>query len=113
LLGLACRQLGDEDGARLELDAARAGYLQLGAAPDVGRIDALAGEPESKPSHGLTARELQVLRFVASGKTNKAIAGALFVSEKTIERHLSNIFNKLHVSSRTAVAAYAYEHKLL
>jgi DNA-binding NarL/FixJ family response regulator len=54
-----------------------------------------------------------VLRLVATGKTNKAIATELFVSEKTVDRHVSNIFRKLNVPSRAAATAYAYEHKLL
>jgi DNA-binding CsgD family transcriptional regulator len=113
LIGLACRALGDDDGGGLELDAARAVFDQLGAAPDLARIDALAqGVPPGHP-HGLTPRELQVLRLVATGKTNKAIAAELFVSEKTIDRHVSNIFIKLDVPSRTAATAYAYEHKLV
>jgi DNA-binding NarL/FixJ family response regulator len=63
--------------------------------------------------HGLTARELQVLRLVAAGDTNKAIASKLCLSEKTIDRHLSNIFDKLDVSSRAAATAFAYQHKLI
>ena len=113
LVGLACRALGDDDGGGLELDAARAVFEQLGAAPDLARIDALTrGAPSGHP-HGLTPRELQVLRLVAAGKTNKAIAAELFLSEKTIDRHVSNIFTKLDVPSRAAATAYAYEHKLI
>jgi len=109
LLGLACRALGDEDGAKLELSAARAAFAELGAAPDLARIDSL-GESSS---HGLTPRELQVLRLVAAGKTNKAIAAGLSLSEKTIDRHVSNIFAKLDVPSRAAATAYAYQHRLM
>ena len=113
LIGLACRALGDDDGGGLELDAARAVFEQLGAAPDLARIDALIqGAPSGHP-HGLTPRELQVLRLVAAGKTNKAIAAELFLSEKTVDRHVSNIFTKLDVPSRAAATAYAYEHKLI
>ena len=112
-IGLACRALGDDDGAGLELDAARAVFEQLGAAPDLARIDSLAKNRASARPCGLTPRELQVLRLVAAGKTNKAIAGDLFVSEKTVDRHVSNIFDKLDVPSRTAATAYAYEHKLI
>jgi DNA-binding NarL/FixJ family response regulator len=72
----------------------------------------LQRSPPDRP-HGLTARELQVLHLVAAGKTNKAIAGELFLSEKTVERHVSNIFTKLDVSSRAAATAYAYEHELI
>lgn len=112
-IGLACRALGDHDGAGLELDAARAVFEKLGAAPDLGRVASLTDDKPADRPHGLTRRELQVLRLVAAGKTNKAIAGELFVSEKTVDRHVSNIFNKLDVPSRSAATAYAYEHKLL
>jgi DNA-binding CsgD family transcriptional regulator/tetratricopeptide (TPR) repeat protein len=113
LIGLACRVLDDNEGGRLELDAARAVFEQLGAAPDLNRLDALArGAPADHP-HGLTRRELQVLRLVTAGKTNKAIAAELHLSEKTIDRHVSNIFTKLDVPSRAAATAYAYEHKLV
>ena len=105
LIGLACRALGDDDGGGLELDAARAVFEQLGAAPDLARIDSLIrGAPSGRP-HGLTPRELQVLRLVAAGKTNKAIAAELFLSEKTIDRHVSNILTKLDVPSRAAATA--------
>jgi DNA-binding CsgD family transcriptional regulator len=113
LIGLACRALGDEDGSRLELDAARAVFEALGAAPDLARIDSPAASVPSGRSHGLTRRELQVLRLVAAGKTNKAIAAELFLSEKTIDRHVSNILTKLDVPSRAAATARAYEHKLI
>ena len=113
LMGLACRALGDDDGGRLELDAARAVFAQLGAAPDLAWIDSLTQRAPSGHPQGLTPRELQVLRLVATGKTNKAIATEQCVSEKTVDRHVSNIFTKLNVSSRAAATAYAYEHKLL
>jgi DNA-binding CsgD family transcriptional regulator len=117
-LASACRALGDEDGCRMELEAARSVFSELGAAPDVARLDALAGTASagsaSAADHrGLTARELQVLRLVASGKTNKAIAAELFLSEKTVDRHVSNIFDKLDVSSRAAATAFAYENRLI
>ena len=113
LMALACRSLDDEDGVRLALDAARAEFENLGAGPDVERIDALAGTAPSRGSHGLTRRELQVLGMVATGRTTKAIASELNLSPKTIDRHLSNIFTKLDVPSRAAATAYAYEHQLL
>lgn len=113
LIGLACRALGDDDGAALELDAARTVFEQLGAAPDLARVDSLIQGAPTAHSHGLTRRELQVLRLVAAGKTNKAIAGKLCLSERTIDRHVSNIFNKLNVSSRAAATAYAYQNKLI
>jgi DNA-binding CsgD family transcriptional regulator len=113
LVGLACRQLGDEDTAEMELDAARWVFEQLGAAPDLARAQALSRATATKPAGGLTARELEVLRLVATGKTNRSIAADLFVSEKTVARHVSNIFTKLGLSSRAAATAYAYEHDLV
>jgi DNA-binding CsgD family transcriptional regulator len=115
LAGLACRKLDDREGAQLELDAAMAMLDQLGAAPELARVRALALETRFTPAapHGLTPRELEILQLVAAGKTNKVIAAELFVSDKTVERHLSNIFDKLDVSTRTAAAAYAYEHRLI
>ena len=111
-MGLACRTLGDEEAGGLELDAARAVFERLGAAPQIARLDAL-GARAVQAQHPLTARELQVLRLVAAGKTNKAIAAELLLSERTIDRHVSNIYNKLGVPSRVAATAYAYDHKLL
>jgi DNA-binding CsgD family transcriptional regulator len=112
-IGLACRVLGDHDGAALEWEAARSVFEKLGAVPDLGRLDSLTKDGPFARPHGLTRRELQVLRLIAAGKTNKAIAGELFVSEKTVDRHVSNIFTKLDVPSRSAATAYAYEHKLV
>jgi DNA-binding NarL/FixJ family response regulator len=111
LIGLAFRALGDDDSAVLELDAARSALDGLGAAPDVKRIDALTGRAVT--DHGLTARELEVLRLIAAGKTNRDIAATLVVSEHTVARHVQNIFRKLDVSSRTAAAAFAFEHELV
>jgi DNA-binding CsgD family transcriptional regulator len=113
LLGLACRALEDDDTAALELEAARGVFAQLGAAPDLVRVDSLAQSAVSVDAHGLTPRELQVLRLVAAGKTNRAIAAELVLSERTVDRHVSNIFTKLGVSSRAAATAYAYEHQLI
>jgi DNA-binding NarL/FixJ family response regulator len=113
LIGLGCRALGDEEGAALELDAARRVFAQLGAAPDLTRTAALAREKIDAASSGLSARELQVLRLVATGKTNRAIAADLLLAEKTVDRHVTNIFTKLGVSSRAAATAFAYEHRLL
>jgi DNA-binding NarL/FixJ family response regulator len=113
LIGLACRGLGDEDGAAMELDAARWTFVELGAAPDVARIDALSRTAGARAAGGLSARELEVLRLVAAGKTNRAIAADLVLSEKTVARHVSNIFAKLGVSSRAAATAHAYEHDLV
>ena len=112
LIGLACRALGDEDGAALELAAARSAFGRLGAGPDLARIRVMQSAA-SGDTHGLTQRELQVLRLVAAGETNKMIAGRLFLSEKTIDRHVSNIFTKLDVPSRAAATGFAYRHKLV
>jgi ATP/maltotriose-dependent transcriptional regulator MalT len=112
-IGLACRALGDEDAAEMELDAARWVFRQLGAAPDLERVEALSARPLGKTAGGLSAREVQVLRLVAAGLSNRAIAAELVLSEKTVARHLSNIFTKLNLSSRAAATAYAYEHDLL
>jgi ATP/maltotriose-dependent transcriptional regulator MalT len=113
LIGKACRAVGDEEGCRLESEAAKQVFRDLGAAPDLASLDAAGNRSPSPRPHGLTPRELEVLRLVASGKTNKAIAAELFLSEKTIDRHLSNIFDKLDVSSRAAATAFAYEHRLV
>jgi len=110
LTGFACRALGDDDTAALELEAARSVFEQLGAAPDLARLESTT---EPRKTHGLSAREVEVLRLVAAGKTNRQIAADLVVSEHTVARHVQNIFAKLRVSSRTAASAYAFEHDLV
>jgi DNA-binding CsgD family transcriptional regulator/tetratricopeptide (TPR) repeat protein len=109
LAGLACRQLGDGDTAEMELDAARRVFQELGAAPDLARLAKISRTAQAKAAGGLTKREVQVLALVAAGNSNRAIAAELFLSERTVERHLSNILTKLGVGSRTAAAAYAFE----
>ena len=111
LIGLACRALGDQETATLELEAARAAYAELGARSDLVRIGSAGHAPAD--AHGLTVRELEVLRLVAAGETNKAIAAELVISERTVDRHVSNIFAKLGVSSRAAATAHAYQQGLL
>lgn len=113
LIALACRQLGDGDSADMELEAARQVFRQLGAAPDLAYADGLSRTPVAKTVAGLSAREVEVLRFLATGRTNRAIADELCISEKTVARHVSNIFNKLGLSNRAAATAYAYEHHLV
>lgn len=113
LIGLACRALGDHDGANMEFDAARAVLQQLDAGPDVAQVEALMGVTAVVVHAGLTAREVQVLSAIATGKTNRAIADDLFISEKTVARHVSNIFIKLGLSSRSAATAYAYDHGIV
>ena len=110
-IGLALQRLGDADSADLEFEAARRVFRDLGAEPDLVRLDALAIAAPGRPD-GLSAREVEVLRLLAAGKTNRAIAVDLGISERTIDRHVSNIFTKLDVSSRAAATAYAYEHGL-
>jgi DNA-binding CsgD family transcriptional regulator len=112
LVAVACRALGDDDGATFELDAAREAFLELGAELDLVDLDAVAS-PRRATAHGLTARELEVLRLVAAGKTNRQIAGELVISEHTVARHLQNVFAKLGVATRTAASSFAYEHGLV
>ena len=114
LIGTACGQIGDEDGAALEFDAARRAFEVLGAIPDLLRLEELSRSSVdgADPLGVLTSREVEVIRLVASGMTNRAIARELVISEKTVARHLSNIFAKLGVSSRSGATAYAYEHGL-
>jgi DNA-binding NarL/FixJ family response regulator len=111
LVGLACRALGDEDASDLELEAACRMFDELGAQPDAARTRHLAHR-ETTGDGTLTARERQVLGLIATGKTNRAIALDLAISEKTVARHVSNIFTKLGISSRAAAAAYAFRHQL-
>ena len=105
LLASACRALGDRESADRELDAAKALFVDLGAMPDVGRLAGGEG--------GLSPRELEVLRLVATGATNKAIAARLVLSERTVDRHVSNIFLKLGVSTRAAATACAFDRQLI
>jgi DNA-binding NarL/FixJ family response regulator len=111
LLGRALRAIGDTESADRELAAARRAFVDLGAEPAVKEVDRLLART-TNPS-GLTDREVEVLRLVASGRSNAQVAAELYLSEKTVARHLSNIFPKIDVSSRTAAAAYAFEHGLV
>jgi ATP/maltotriose-dependent transcriptional regulator MalT len=113
LIGLASAALGDHDHARLELDASAWAARQLGASPDVARVESHLRPAAAPQSDGLTQREVQVLRLLAAGRSNRAIAAELVLSEKTVARHVSNIFTKLGLSSRAAATAYAYEHALV
>lgn len=112
LIALACREQENYDTADMELEAAREVFQLLGAAPDLARVEALRRKQEPEPAGPLTEREVQVLKLVAAGMTNRRIAGKLGISEKTVARHVSNIFNKLDLSSRSAATAYAYQHRL-
>ena len=111
----ACGQLGDHDTAEMELDAARQVFEQLGAAPALEQaLLELTDHAAAPPAAGgLTPREVEVLRLVATGATNREIADTLVISDKTVARHVSNMFTKLGLSSRAAATAYAYEHDLV
>jgi DNA-binding CsgD family transcriptional regulator len=113
LMAAVCERRGDQDGRRLELDAARQLFKQLNAEPCLARIAAQFERATRQPAGSLSERQAQVLRLVAAGKTNRDIAEALFITEKTVARHVSNIFDKLGVSSRTGATAWAYQHNLI
>jgi DNA-binding NarL/FixJ family response regulator len=113
LMALAHRRLGAEDAAEMELEAAEWVFDSLGAQPDVQRARGLSSRIRSSETGPLTGREVEVLRLVATGATNREVAAELFLSEKTIARHLSNIFAKLGVTSRAAATAYAFQHGLM
>lgn len=109
----ACRQLGDHDTAEMELDAARRVFEQLGAVPALEEVRALMSRAAPPTVGGLTPREVEVLRLVATGATNREIADRLVISDKTVARHVSNLFTKLGLSSRAGATAYAYEHDVV
>jgi ATP/maltotriose-dependent transcriptional regulator MalT len=113
LIARVCRQLGDDEMARMHFDAARSAFERLGAAPDVAELERLLATGSAGPFGVLTDREREVLSLVASGETNRQVATALGISEHTVARHLSNIFNKLGTTSRTAASAFAHKHKLV
>lgn len=111
-LARACEALGDRDAAQQQRTAARQELGAMGARADLARLDPRAAPP-SPAGERLTAREREVLRLLARGKTNKSIGQELHVSEKTVDRHVSNIFLKLGVATRAAATAFAYENALL
>ncbi len=113
LIGLANRALGDNEMARLELESAHDVFERLGAKPDVERVNRFIDQHASHGAGALTSREVEVLGLLATGKTNRAIAQALGISEKTVARHVANIFTKLSLSTRAAATAYAYQHNLV
>ena len=108
LVSRACAELGDDETARLEREAAQEIFERLGAAPDLARLAV-----RKTDAHGLSPRELEVLRLVAAGKTNRDVASTLVISEHTVARHLQNTFRKIGVSSRSAATAYAFENDLV
>lgn len=113
LMAQACAELADHDTANMELDAARRVFEQLGAAPALARVAELSGLPKQDAPGGLSPREVEVLRVVATGATNREVADRLIISEKTVARHVSNIFTKLGVASRAGATAYAFRHELM
>lgn len=115
LIAQACRAVGDSDTAAMELASACETFEMLGAAHDLTRARAMAREEDrsGNADADLTPREREVLRLVATGKTNRAIAAALGISEKTIARHVSNIFMKLGLANRAAATAYAYKNGIV
>ena len=112
LIARACRVLGDEESAAMEIDAAQWVFEQLGAAFDLAGLDGDAKPLARSPGASLTPREIQVLKLIAAGETNKAIAAALVISEYTVARHVQNMLQKLGCSSRSSLAAFAVEHGL-
>ena len=113
LMAAVCERRGDHEGRRLDIEAARRLLEQLNADFRLARIGGQPKRARSEPVGSLSEREAQVLRLLASGKTNRAIAEQLFISEKTVARHVSNIFDKLAVSSRSAATAWAYQRNLI
>jgi DNA-binding NarL/FixJ family response regulator len=115
LHGVAARRAGDEERALLEIAAALQVFETLGAKLDALRAAGLldASDARAEPAHGLSEREVEVLRLVAAGKTNREIAAEMVISEHTVSRHLQNIFRKLRVSTRAAATAFAFENSLV
>jgi ATP/maltotriose-dependent transcriptional regulator MalT len=113
LMAAVCERRGDQEGRRLELDAARRLFTELNAEPSLGRLADQPDRATRQQDGALSGREVQVLHLVAAGKTNREIAEALFISRKTVARHVSNIFDKLGVSSRAGATAWAYQHDLI
>jgi ATP/maltotriose-dependent transcriptional regulator MalT len=113
LIASVCKKLDDCDAANLELEMAQEVFLRLGAAPDLARLKEFSTEERGSEDSPLTDREVQILKLVATGRTNRGIATKLGISEKTVARHISNIFNKLDISSRAAATAFAYQHQLM
>jgi DNA-binding NarL/FixJ family response regulator len=112
LLSEACARVGDMEGSELERNAARSAFERLGAASDLAHLRDSGAGGGAPDDHGLTRRELEVLGWLATGRTNRAIAETLSISEKTVARHVANIYAKLGLSTRAAATAYAYEHGL-
>ena len=112
-IGRACRALADQDGARLQFSAARETFERLGARPDLAQLDRVVASVDAEAGHGLTQREIEVLRLIARGRENRAIANELHLSERTVHRHVANIFTKLAVDSRTAAVAHGIKYRIV
>lgn len=108
--GLIYRKMGDKESSDMEFVGTKWTYEQLMAKPDLQRIERLENKRKNRDVYGLTLRELQILRHVTYGRTNKSVASELFISERTVDRHMSNIFNKLKVNSRVKATAFAIKH---
>jgi len=113
LVARALRALGDDATAAIEERAAAEVFDRVGAVRDLERVDAPTGTATEDPVAGLTAREIDVVRLVAAGRTNREVAAELVISDKTVARHLHNVFTKLDLPNRSAVTAWAYEHELM
>jgi ATP/maltotriose-dependent transcriptional regulator MalT len=113
LLGQACQLSGDEVAAEFEFEAARQFFQRVSAQPDIERVDGQRQSTSKGHAQLLSARELQVIGLVASGKTNREIARQLSISERTVDRHVSNILLKLNLPTRSAATAYAFQHDLV
>lgn len=113
LIGQACQQLGDHVASAFEFDAARQFFQRVSAQPDIAQVDELRQPKRMSGSHALSAREMQVIELVAKGKTNREIARQLSISERTVDRHVSNILLKLNLPTRSAATAYAYQNDLI
>jgi DNA-binding NarL/FixJ family response regulator len=113
MIAVVCERRGDGDGRRLELENARRLFTQLNAEHCLARIPATPARATPRHAGSLSGREVEVLRLLAAGKTNRSIAQELFISEKTVARHVSNIFDKLRVSTRAAATAWAYRNRLV
>ena len=113
LIGQACQQLGDQVAAAFEFDAARQFFQRVSAEPDLARVDELREPKRATVSHVLSARELEVIGLVAKGRTNREIARQLSISERTVDRHVSNILLKLNLPTRSAATAYAFQNDLI
>jgi DNA-binding NarL/FixJ family response regulator len=109
----ALRALGDEHTATIELEVASRAFEEVGAATDLERLAGSSAAATPDPAAGLTARELEVIRLVAAGRTNREVAELLVISDKTVARHLHNVFTKLDLPNRSAATAYAYQHGLV